>query len=42
LKPFSWADILVATLVVSLLSSPFVLLLGDSILALVAWFVWRP
>jgi hypothetical protein len=40
--PESWVAILIQTLVVSLLSIPFVLLLGDSILALAAWLVWRP
>ena len=42
LKPISWADILVRMLFLSLISAPFVLMLGDSILALAAWFVWRP
>lgn len=42
LNPLSWADILFRILLLSLLAAPFVLLLGDSILALAAWLVWRP
>jgi hypothetical protein len=38
----TWGAVLVQAFVLSVLSMPFVLLLGDSILALAAWFVWRP
>jgi hypothetical protein len=37
-----WATVFISSGVVLLISVPFVLLLGDGLLALAAWFVWRP
>jgi hypothetical protein len=38
----TWIHVGIVTAVLLLLCAPSVLLLGDSILALAAWFVWRP
>jgi hypothetical protein len=38
----AWAAIFVYSGVLLLISVPFVLILGDGLLALAAWLVWRP
>jgi uncharacterized membrane protein YfcA len=38
----AWIGILMGSFCLLLFSAPFVLVLGDSLLSLAAWLVWRP